>query len=75
MGAGSFFGGVVLCILAVLIILAGIVVLSGYVKSVPSNLDVPLGIIMIIVAFVLFLIGWYSYKSGVPRGTMNVHNQ
>ena len=53
-----------LCILAVLMILLGIVVLSGYIKSVPSSLDVPLGIIMIIVAFVLFLFGWYSYKSG-----------
>jgi protein-S-isoprenylcysteine O-methyltransferase Ste14 len=75
MGAGSFFGGVVLCILAVLLGLFGIVVLLGFVKSVTSSLDVPLGIIMIIVALVLFLFGWYSYKSGEPRGTMNVHNQ
>ena len=76
MGFGSWIGGVGLCILAVLLAFSGIVVLSGFAKKfVAASLSLPLGIGMIIVALFLFLFGWYSYKSGEPRGTMNVHNQ
>jgi glucose uptake protein GlcU len=75
MGFGSWIGGVGLCILAVLLGLFGIVVLSGSVKLVTASLVVPLGIGMIIVALVMFLFGWYSYKSAKPEGTLNVHNQ
>jgi hypothetical protein len=75
MGFGSFFGGIVLSILAVLLIFFGIAVLIGYFKSIATNLDAPFGIVLIIVAFVLLLFGWYSYKSGKPDGTVDVHNQ
>jgi hypothetical protein len=75
MGFGSWIGGVGLCILAVLLGLLGIAVLLGAVKFVATSYDVPLGVGMIIVALVMFLGGWYAYKSASPRGTMNVHNQ
>jgi ammonia channel protein AmtB len=75
MGFGGFIGGVLLSILAVLLGLFGIVVLVGYFKSIATNLDIPLGIGLIVVALVLFLFGWYSYKSSSPDGTMDVHNQ
>lgn len=74
MGFGSWIGGVGLCILAVLLGLFGIAELLGVVNLVAGS-NVPLGIGMIIVALFMFLGGWYAYKSGSPRGTMNVHNQ
>ena len=76
MGFGSWIGGVGLCILAVLLGFSGIVVLLGFAKKfVAASLVVPLGIGMIIVALVMFLFGWYTYKSAKPQGTLNVHNQ
>ena len=75
MGFGGYIGGIGLCILAVLLGFFGIVVLLGVVKFVASGLDLPLGIGMIIVALILFLYGWYSFKSSKPQGTLNVHNQ
>jgi protein-S-isoprenylcysteine O-methyltransferase Ste14 len=75
MGFGSFIGGIGLCILAVLLGFFGIVVLIGLIKLVASNLEVPLGIGSILVALVLFVYGWYLYKSAKPQGTVNVHNQ
>jgi hypothetical protein len=75
MGFGSFFGGLVLCVLAVLLAFFGLVVLLGFFTIVASIYNVPLGIGMLVVALILFLFGWYSYKSGKPQGTLNVHNQ
>ena len=75
MGFGSFIGGIGLCILAVLLGFLGIAVLLGFFSFVVTSFVVPLGIGMIVVALILFLFGWYSYKSGKPQGTLNVHNQ
>ena len=75
MGFGSFIGSI------------GLMDISGSVSSSWVNgsvrisqirgdkLDIPLGIGMLLVALILFAYGWYLYKSGYPRGTLNVHNQ
>ena len=75
MGFGSFIGGILLSVIAVLLVVFGLIVLLGVFKFVPSSYDVPLGIGVIVVALVLFAYGWYSYQSGKPKGTLNVHNQ
>jgi hypothetical protein len=75
MGFGSFIAGIGLMILAVLVAVLGFVVLLGFVKFFPANFDIPLGIGTLIAALILFAYGWYLYKSGYPRGTVNVHNQ
>jgi hypothetical protein len=75
MGFGSFIGGILLGILSVVLAFFGIVVLLGFITFLPSNFDVPLGIVMIIAALFLFAFGWYSYQSSKPKGTINVHNQ
>jgi hypothetical protein len=75
MGFGSFIGGIVLCGLAILLGFFGIVVLLGFLSLVPANFDIPLGIGMLIAALLLFVFGWYSYKSAKPQGTLNVHNK
>jgi len=75
MGFGSFIGGLGLCVLAVLLGLFGIVTLLGFFNLVPTGYAVPLGAGMIVLALVLSLYGWYSYKMGKPQGTINVHNQ
>ena len=75
MGFGSFIGGIGLCVLAVLLGFFGVAVLLGFIKFVETSFVVPLGIGMLVVALFLFLFGWYSYKSGKPQGTLNVHNQ
>jgi glucose uptake protein GlcU len=75
MGFGSFIGGLGLCVLAVLLGLFGFVELLGFFSFVATDYVLPLGIGMIIIALVMFLFGWYSYKSAKPQGTINVHNQ
>ena len=75
MGFGSFMGGIVFSILAVPLGFFGIAVLLGFGNFVPASAAVPLGIGIIIVALVMFLFGWYSYKSAKPQGTLNVHSQ
>jgi glucose uptake protein GlcU len=75
MGFGSFIGGLGLCVLAVLLGFFGFVELLGFFSFVATDYVLPLGIGMIIIALVMFLFGWYSYKSGKPQGTINVHNQ
>jgi high-affinity Fe2+/Pb2+ permease len=75
MGFASFIAGVGLMILAVLLAVLGFVVLLGFIKLIAASFDVPLGIVILIVALILFAYGWYLYKSGYPRGTINVHNQ
>lgn len=74
MGFGSFIGGIILAILAVLVAFLGGLVLLGFFAFIPSSFNVPLGIIMLIVAVLMFAYGWYLYKSAKPRGTINVHN-
>jgi hypothetical protein len=75
MGFGSFIGGLGLCVLAVLLGFFGFVELLGFFSFVATDYVLPLGIGIIVIALVLFLFGWYSYKSGKPQGTINVHNQ
>jgi hypothetical protein len=75
MGFGGFIGGVGLCILAVLLGGFGIAVMLGLAKFVAASADLPLGIGATVVALVMFLGGWYSFESGKPDGTINVHNQ
>jgi hypothetical protein len=75
MGFGSWIGGVGLSALAVFIGIFGVVVMLGFLKFIPTSYDLPLGIVMLIVALFLFAFGWYLYKSAKPQGTLNVHNQ
>ena len=75
MGFGSFIGGIIVGILAVIIAIFGFVVLLGFVSVIPSSYNFILGIGMLILALVLFAYGWYSYKSAKPKGTLNVHNE
>ena len=75
MGFGSFIGGILLGILAVIIVFLGIIVMLGFVEFIPLGYDIPVGIILIIVAIFVFVYGWYSYQSAKPKGTLNVHNQ
>ncbi len=74
MGFGGYIGGILLGVVAVLIALFGIAVLLGFVQAIPTGFDLPLGIVILIVAAVLLLYGWYSYQSSKPKGTINVHN-
>jgi len=75
MGFASFIAGIGLMILAVLLAVFGFAVLIGFIKFIAASFDVPLGIVTLLVALILFVYGWYLYKSGYPRGTINVHNQ
>jgi lipopolysaccharide export LptBFGC system permease protein LptF len=75
MGFGSFIGGIGLCILSVFVAVFGLAVLLGIFKFIASSYNLPLGIGALIVALLMFAYGWYSYKSGQPKGTLNVHNQ
>ncbi len=74
MGFGGWIGGILLCVVAVLLAIVGFAVLLGIVQFLPTSLDLPLGAVMLIIALVLFLYGWYSYQSSKPKGTINVHN-
>lgn len=75
MGFASFIGGVLLGILAVILAVLGIMVLLGFFNSYVTGFAVPLGIVMLVVALILFAYGWYLYQSAKPRGTINVHNE
>ncbi len=74
MGFAGYIGGILLGILAVLLAIFGLAVMLGFVPIIPLSLDLPFGIVILIVALVLLLYGWYSYQSSKPKGTMNVHN-
>ncbi len=74
MGFGSWIGGILLCVFAVILAFFGIAVLLDFVQLVPKDLDILLGAATLIVALILFLYGWYSYQSAKPKGTINVHN-
>jgi hypothetical protein len=58
--------------LAILLAIFGFVILLGFFNLVSTSFDVPLGIGILIVALFLFVYGWYSYKSGQPKGTIRV---
>jgi len=75
MGFGNWIGGVGLSVLAVVIGIFGVVVMLGFLKFIPTSYDLPLGIVMLVVALFLFAFGWYMFKSAKPQGTLNVHNQ
>ncbi len=75
LGFGSYIGGILLGVLSVAVAILGIAVLLGFVNFVPTNYDLILGIVILIVALLMFAYGWYSYQSAKPKGTINVHNQ
>ena len=75
MGFGSFIGGLFLCVLAVLLAAFGLAVLLGFFSFIATSYVVPLGIGLLVVAFFMFIYGWYSYKSAKPRGTLNVQTE
>jgi hypothetical protein len=75
MGFGSFIGGILLGILAVILVVFGFIIMLGLIPFIPTNLNLPFGIIVIIIAIFLLAYGWYNYKSAKPKGTLNVHNQ
>jgi hypothetical protein len=75
MGFAGFIGGIIIGLLSVLLAIFGVAVIFGLIPFISANFSLPLGIIMIIAALFLFAYGWYLYKSGKPRGTLNVHNQ
>jgi protein-S-isoprenylcysteine O-methyltransferase Ste14 len=74
-GRARWFGGIVLCVLAVLLGFYGLEVLSKVFKFFATSFVVPVGIGSLVVALFMFLFGWYLHKSAKPRGTLNVHNQ
>ncbi|HLN45607.1 MAG TPA: hypothetical protein VK209_07860 [Candidatus Sulfotelmatobacter sp.] len=75
MGFAGFIGGALLGIFAVLLAIFGIAILLGFFGFLfEAFLVIPLGIIILIVALILFAYGWYLYKSSKPKGTVNVHN-
>ncbi len=76
MGFAGFIGGILLGIFAVLLVIFGIAVLLGFFTFfVGAIFVIPLGIIILIIALILFAYGWYLYKSSKPKGTLNVHNE
>jgi len=75
LGFGSFMGGILLGVLAVVFAVFGFAVMLGIIPMIPVSFNIPLGIIIVVIALFLFAFGWYSYKSGKPQGTVNVHNQ
>jgi lipopolysaccharide export LptBFGC system permease protein LptF len=75
MGFGSFIGGIGLCAVAVVLAFFGVVVMLGFIELIATSYTLPLGIGMLVVALLMFAFGWYSFKSGKPQGTLNVHNQ
>ncbi len=72
MGFGRFIGGIILEILAVLLAILGFAVLLGFFNFILTSYNVLLGIGILIVALFVFVYGWYSYKSGQPKGTVRV---
>ncbi len=72
MGFRGFIGGIAISIIAVLIGFIGIAVALGFIRSLPSNYDAPIGIILIILAVIMLLYGWYQYQMGKPEGTISV---
>ena len=75
MAFGSYIGGLVLCVLAVILAVFGFAVMLGFVPLIPASLKLILGVAMLILALIVFLYGRYLYLSAKPRGTINVHNQ
>jgi hypothetical protein len=74
MGFGSYIGGLALCILAVLLAIVGLIVMLGFISYTPTIYNLPLGIVLLVMALFLFLYGRYLYQSSKPKGTINVHN-
>ena len=74
MSFGRYIGGILLCVLAIPLAFLGIIVMLGFLTIIPASLNVPVGIALLIMALLMFLYGWYSYKSAKPQGTINVHN-
>ncbi len=74
MGFGSFIGGILLMLVAIVLVFFGVVVLAGFFDPTFGGYSIPLGIGVIVVGLILFAGGWYSFKSAEPRGTYNVRN-
>ncbi len=75
MGFGSYIGGILLCIFSFLLALFAVAFMLGFVQLVTASLVIPLGVVLLIIALVLFLYGWYLYKSASPRGTITVRKE
>ena len=66
----------VLCpVFAVVLAFFGFAVILSFISSTSPDLNLPLGIVILLVALILFLHGWYSFQSAKPKGTINVHNE
>ncbi len=74
MGFRGYLGGIIAIVLAILLAIVGLAFVAGLVKM-SSGLGVPVGIVILAFAIILFLYGWYSYKSSKPMGTINVRNK
>jgi len=75
LGFWTYIGGIILCVLAVVVAFLGLLVLFAVLNFTAASYNVSLGIAMLIVALFMFAYGWYSYQSAKPKGTINVHNQ
>jgi len=71
-GFGIFLGGILIGVLAVVLAIFGFTVMLGLIAITPVSFNIPLGIIILVIALFLFAFGWYPYKSGKPQGTVNV---
>ncbi len=74
MGFAGFIGGILLMVVAVIIAILGIAVLLGLLSFLVTSYNVPIGLIILVIALLVFAYGWYLYKSSKPKGTINVHN-
>jgi hypothetical protein len=74
MGFGSYIGGLALCLFAVLLAVLGFIIIFGLFPFIPHAFNLYFGLILLLVALVLFIYGRYLYKSAAPKGTVNVHN-
>ncbi len=74
MAFGRFIGGIILMLLAIVIAVLGVAVLVGLLGSFLGGLEIPSGIVILVVALLLFAYGWYSFKSSEPKGTYNIRN-
>jgi high-affinity Fe2+/Pb2+ permease len=74
MGFGGYIGGLSLCGFAVILAVFGFTVLIGLIPMIPASFNLILGVVILFLALILFLYGWYLYQSSKPKGTINVHN-
>jgi hypothetical protein len=74
MGFGGYIGGIAVCVIAVVLVIIGFVVLLGFAPFIPGSFSIIAGLVILVIALILFLYGRYMYLSSRPKGTINVHN-